>query len=193
MKNLTKKQLDNYEKYRGEGGYYHIVYKIINTLNNKIYIGKHSCFDLNDGYMGSGKLIKNAIKSKGSYNFEKEILSFHKTSEEALKAENEYFTDEFLKSDRNYNIPITGGTQIKNFRNPLKFKNTTHFFRNVRNMKDLIKAIKENRFDQELPKPFKKNSDILREIKNKNIVLSFNKDYFVYIDDFDIICVYYRK
>ena len=42
---------------------YYYIYQITNLVNNKIYVGVHKTKDLNDGYMGSGKVIISAIKS----------------------------------------------------------------------------------------------------------------------------------
>lgn len=36
---------------------HYTVYVITNNINRKVYIGKHQTKDINDDYMGSGKLL----------------------------------------------------------------------------------------------------------------------------------------
>ena len=49
------------------------IYKTTNKANGKYYIGQHQTEDLEDGYLGSGKHLKAAIKKYGK-SFVKEIL-----------------------------------------------------------------------------------------------------------------------
>ena len=83
---------------------YFLIYKITNLINDKIYIGQHTTSNKNDNYMGSGKLIKLAIKKYGIENFTKEIL-FELNSEKELDLkEKELITTEFCLLDNTYNI-----------------------------------------------------------------------------------------
>ena len=66
---------------------YYTVYKITNLINGKFYIGKHATTNLNDGYMGSGRLITKAIKKYGVDNFTKEILHIFTTETEMNESE----------------------------------------------------------------------------------------------------------
>jgi hypothetical protein len=87
---------------------YYTVYKITNLLNHKYYIGVHRTLDLNDLYMGSGKLIRLSITKHGLENFKKEYLAVFDNPEEMFKMESELVNEEFVKSENSYNMS-TGG------------------------------------------------------------------------------------
>ena len=89
---------------------HYLIYKITNLLNNKIYIGLHKTYDINDGYMGSGKNIIKAINEFGIENFKKEILFDFDNEEEMIKKEAEIVNEEFIKRDDVYNIVLGGNS-----------------------------------------------------------------------------------
>lgn len=89
--------------------YYYYLYKITNLINNKIYIGVHYTTDLNDGYMGSGKLLRLAEAKYGIENFRKDILEFFDSKDTMLAREREIVNPEFIKRSDTYNICL-GGT-----------------------------------------------------------------------------------
>tara|TARA_Y100001963_G_scaffold110816_1_gene153297 strand:- start:1770 stop:2384 length:615 start_codon:yes stop_codon:yes gene_type:complete len=70
----------------------YIIYKITNNLETcdeygMYYTGAHKTTDINDDYMGSGTLIKKAIKKYGVENFVKETLAVYGTENEMWKGE----------------------------------------------------------------------------------------------------------
>lgn len=90
---------------------YHYFYKITNKINNHFYYGIHSTDNVNDGYMGSGTLIKMAYSKYGTENFEKEIVRFFNTREEASQYESEIVSETTIKDSSCYNM-ITGGDKV---------------------------------------------------------------------------------
>jgi len=87
---------------------FYTIYKTTNFLNGRTYIGKHQTRDLDDDYLGSGKLLKRAIKKHGKENFKKEILHLMDSSESMNRMEALLVTEEFCQSDDNYNL-CSGG------------------------------------------------------------------------------------
>ena len=83
---------------------FYTVYKITNTLDNKIYIGKHQTLNLEDTYMGSGKLISRSIKKHGIENFKKEILHIFDNEDDMNAKEAELVDEEFCLREDTYNI-----------------------------------------------------------------------------------------
>ena len=55
---------------------YFYLYEVTNLVNGKNYIGQHITDDLDDGYLGSGKALRAAIKKYGRDSFKKDILVF---------------------------------------------------------------------------------------------------------------------
>jgi hypothetical protein len=88
---------------------YYIIYKTINKINGKAYIGAHKTEDINDGYLGSGKFLKRAIKKYGIENFEREILYYLDTEQEMFQKEAEIVTEDLIKSGTTYNL-VPGGS-----------------------------------------------------------------------------------
>ena len=87
---------------------YHYTYKIVNKVNNKYYLGVHNTDDINDGYMGSGKALLRAYKKYGRENFEKIILEFFQSKEEAFAAESELITQTQIDDPKCYNMTLGG-------------------------------------------------------------------------------------
>lgn len=83
---------------------YFTIYQTTNNVNGKIYVGMHKTSNINDSYLGSGKILENAIKKYGRENFKKEILYIFNTEEEMRLKEKELVTEEFCLREDTYNL-----------------------------------------------------------------------------------------
>lgn len=83
---------------------FYTIYKTTCKINGKIYIGKHQTHNLNDGYVGSGKHLRRAIRKYGKENFVTEILHVFSSEEEMNAKERLLVTQEFCSRQDTYNI-----------------------------------------------------------------------------------------
>ena len=81
-----------------------IIYKTTNKINGKIYIGKDT--KNNPDYLGSGKILKMAIKKYGKQNFVKEILEY--CNSENIDDREIYWIKELDSIELGYNISPGG-------------------------------------------------------------------------------------
>ena len=87
-----------------ENRMFYYLYEIKNLINDKIYVGVHKTKNMDDGYMGSGRVILRAIEKHGIENFTKTILETFENSEVMFLREKEVVTDEFLARPDSYNL-----------------------------------------------------------------------------------------
>lgn len=100
--------METYESFRATDGFFYIIYKIVNKLDGKFYIGMHRTKNIGDGYMGSGLRLKYAQEKYGLENFEKQYLHFYNTVGEMVNKEIELVNEELISRDDCYNIRLGG-------------------------------------------------------------------------------------
>lgn len=89
-------------------GMFYIVYRSTNLVNGKVYVGMHQTNHINDGYLGSGTLIKRALKKYGARAFTKEILAVFDNPEDMRTREREIVTQDFCERKDTYNLNVGG-------------------------------------------------------------------------------------
>lgn len=111
----------------------YIVYKTINKVNNKIYIGVHKTKnpEVFDGYIGNGVWVdrpssylnptthfKKAVLKYGVESFYRTTIKIFNTEDEAYLLEQELVTKEFVEREDTYNA-ITGGNTSDRWKVPV--------------------------------------------------------------------------
>lgn len=100
---------------KGDDGLYHYFYRIRNIFTSKEYYGIHTTKKLDDGYSGSGVLLKKAIRKYGISGFIIQPLKFFKTRIECSEYEKDFISKDFLSSNKNILYNVAGGGENGHF------------------------------------------------------------------------------
>lgn len=90
------------------------VYRTVNSVNGKYYIGVHNGKD--PYYLGSGTALSRAVQKYGRDCFIKTVLLSNLTQEQAFKLEQKIITQDIVDDPLCYNLTtggIGGGTKSK--------------------------------------------------------------------------------
>lgn len=119
------------------------IYKTTNLVNGKIYIGK-SQNDFNEGYIGSGSILKKAIKKYGRSNFNVELIEECYTLED-LDYKEIFWIEKYNSTDPKLGYNITkGGTGGNTYENNPNYLNIIEKLKKRRHTEETKRKISEN-------------------------------------------------
>ncbi len=145
-----------------------LVYKTTNLINNKYYIGVHKVNSKKSTlYLGSGKLILQAIKKYGRNNFTRETLALFYDEASAYAFEKNFITDELLEDTNCYNITEGGGNP------PTFYGRDNHMYgkKHPKEVMDMIKAKLKGKpsWNKNIPRTKEEKINISKAKKGKKL------------------------
>lgn len=173
---------------------FYTVYRTINAVNNKEYVGFHKIPSLDyilfeksaegsifkDGYLGSGKLLKKALEKYGPLAMYQELLLVTECKEEAQSFEREIVNVEYVHRDDTYNVSLGGNVCI--------LVGKHNGFYGKKHTPETIDRIQASRNKTKAETPFGWSKSYL--VADPNVVF-FNRqeisDYFGVTEWFDIV------
>lgn len=137
---------------------YHYIYKTTCKVTGKFYVGMHSTDSLDDGYLGSGKILGYSRKKYGDQNHLREILEYCSSRDELKQREKEIVNESLLADPLNINLKYGGDGGQTSEVSSLMWKN------NPQMRKDQSERIKHQWKNPKIREIYKQNcSEILRK------------------------------
>ena len=93
---------------------YHYIYKTTCSVTGRYYIGMHSTSNLEDDYLGSGKILRYSIRKHGKDKHNKEILDICSDRKSLAIKEREIVNESLLKDPLCMNL-MKGGEGGRGF------------------------------------------------------------------------------
>lgn len=154
---------------------YGYVYLTVNLINGKKYIGQHKG-EFTKDYLGSGKLIKRAIKKYGKENFVVSILEYADSKEKLNELEIDYIARLKKSGEENYNL-AKGGNCIGSI---YDYMTDEEIEKRKQKISNSLKGKKQEYSEEEMDKRRKRaimrnKSDFMKEVcvkRNKERVWS---------------------
>ena len=87
----------------------HYLYKTTCLISGRFYIGVHSTNKIDDGYMGSGNLLRYSLRKYGIHNHMKEIMEFFDNRELLIEREKEIVNSDLIINESCMNLVLGGG------------------------------------------------------------------------------------
>ena len=87
---------------------YHYIYRTTCLITGKFYVGMHSTDDLEDGYLGSGKVLGYSIGKHGRENHKREILETLPDRAALKLRESELVNEQLIADPLNMNLKYGG-------------------------------------------------------------------------------------
>lgn len=90
---------------------YGYIYLIVNNINGKTYVGKRKLYNKNwdtDNYMGSGHYLKRSQNKYGIENFEKFLITWTYSEEDACEKEKFWIAEYRHRGKAEYNVADGG-------------------------------------------------------------------------------------
>jgi hypothetical protein len=119
----------------------HYIYKTTCNVTGKWYVGMHSTSNENDGYMGSGTVLRRSIRKYGVSEHTKEILEYCDSREKLILREIEIVTKELISDGLCINLKEGGNG---GFRDEEHRKNFMECVKNTGPAVEKVKWLKEN-------------------------------------------------
>lgn len=110
-----KKQKREKARFKSQNKVYGYIYRTTNEVNHKTYIGQHKKDYFDEKYLGSGVLIKQAVRKYGRFNFSLTLLKTCFSKEELNNEEQRIIKLERERGHAEYNIS-DGGVGTKGVR-----------------------------------------------------------------------------
>ena len=122
---------------------YYIIYETTNLVNGKKYRGAHATATLDDGYLGSGRYLRQAVRKYGRANFSRTVIYMALDYDAMWTAEAILVDQAWVDRKDTYNISI-GGRGSKVYGRRMSDDAKSRLSKKLRQIKDTPEARKRN-------------------------------------------------